>query len=62
MWWTDGSRSDNGRVGAAAVFKHGDRWKAFCSNPGTGRMEVYEAELWAIGLAPRESVSKRDAM
>ena len=22
MWWTDGSRSDDGRVGAAAVCKH----------------------------------------
>jgi hypothetical protein len=24
MWWTDGSRSDDGKVGAAAVCKHGD--------------------------------------
>jgi len=24
MWWTDGSRSDDGRVGAAAVCKHGN--------------------------------------
>jgi hypothetical protein len=48
MWWTDGSRSDDGRVGAAAVCKHGDRWKAFHSHLGTGRMEVYDAELWAI--------------
>jgi len=25
MWWTDGSRSDDGRGGAAAVCKHRDR-------------------------------------
>jgi len=62
MWWRDGSRSDDGRVGAAAVCKHGDRWKAFRSHLGTGRMEVYDAELWAIGLALRESVRKRDTL
>jgi len=27
MWWTDGSQSDEGRVGAATVCKHKDRWK-----------------------------------
>jgi len=36
MRWTDGSRSDDCRVGAAAVCKHGDRRKAFRSNLGTG--------------------------
>jgi hypothetical protein len=51
MWWTDWSRSDDGRVGAAAVWKHGDHWKAFRSHLGSGGMEVYDAELWAIGLA-----------
>jgi len=35
MWWTDGSQSDDGRVGAAAVCKHADRWKAFRSDLGT---------------------------
>jgi len=49
MWWNDGSRSD-GRVGAAAVCTHGVPWKAFRSHLGTGRMEVYDADLWAIGL------------
>jgi hypothetical protein len=53
----DGSRSDDGSVGVA---KHGDGWKAFRSHLGTGRVEVYDAELWAIGLALRESVKKRD--
>jgi ribonuclease HI len=62
MWWTDGSRSDDGKVRAAAVCKHGDGWKAFRSHLGTGRVEVYDAELWAIGLALRESVRKRDRL
>jgi len=62
MWWTDGSRSDDGRVGAAAVCKHGDRLKAFRSHLGTGRMEVYDAERCAIGLALWESVRKRDTL
>jgi len=45
-----------------AVCKHRDSWKAFCSPLGTGRMEVYDAELWAIGLALRESVKARDRL
>jgi ribonuclease HI len=60
MWWMDGSRSDDGKVGAAAVCKHGDGWKAFSSHLGTGRVQAYDAELWAVGLALRESVRKRD--
>jgi len=62
MWWTDWSRSDDGRVVATAVCKHGDCWKAFRSHLGTGRMEVYDVELWAIRLALRESVSERDTL
>jgi hypothetical protein len=62
MWWTDGSRSDDGRVGAMAVCKHSHGWRAFSSHLGTGRMEVYNAELWAIGLALRESVKKTDTL
>ena len=27
MWWTDRSHSDDGRVGAAAVCKHGNQWR-----------------------------------
>ena len=34
----------------------------FHSHLDTGRVEVYDAELWAIGLALRESVRKRDNM
>jgi len=36
MRWTDGSQSDDGRVGAAVVCKHRDGWKQFCSHLGTG--------------------------
>ena len=37
MWSTDVSRSDDGKVGAAAVCKHRDGWKAFRSHLGTRR-------------------------
>jgi len=62
MWWTDGSRSYDGRVGSATVCKHRDRWKAFRSHLGTGHMEVYDAELWAIGHALWESVKNRETL
>jgi ribonuclease HI len=62
MWWTDGSLSDDGKVGAAAVCKHRDSLRAFLSHLGTGRMLVYDTELWDIGLALRESVKKRDTL
>jgi len=62
MWRTDGSRSDNGRVGAAAMCKHCDHWKTFHRHLGTGRMEVYHPERWAIRLVLRESVRKRDTL
>ena len=55
-------RSDDGRARAAAVCKHGDRWKACLRCLGTGRIEVYNAELWVIGLALRQSVRKRDTL
>jgi len=51
MWWTDGSRSDDGRVGAAAVCKHVNQWRSRHRFLGTGRLEVFNAELRASGLA-----------
>jgi len=36
MWWTDGSRSDDGRVGAAAVCKRRDGCRSFCRHHATG--------------------------
>lgn len=62
MWWMDGSRSDKGREGAAAVCNTGDRWKAFPSKLGTGRLEVYTGELWANRHALWVSVRKRDTL
>jgi hypothetical protein len=56
MWWSDGSRSDDGRVGAASVYKHGHQWTSRLSCLGTVRMEVFNAELWAIGLALEETI------
>jgi len=60
MWWTDGSRSDNGQVKAAAMRKHGNQWRSRRSFLGTGRMEVVDAELWAIGLTLDVTIEKRD--
>jgi hypothetical protein len=54
MWWTDRSRSSDGKVGGAAVCKHRDGLRAFSRRLGTGPMEVDDEELWAIGLALRE--------
>jgi ribonuclease HI len=62
MWWTDGSHSDDGRVGAAAVCKHGNQWRSRRSFLGTGRMEVFDAEMWAIGLALDVAIEKRETL
>jgi hypothetical protein len=61
-WWTDRSRTDNVRVGAAAVCLNGDDWTVFRSYLGTGRIEVFDAELWAIGVALRKSVAQAEAL
>jgi hypothetical protein len=62
MWRTEGSQSNDGRGGSSGVCKHGDCWNTFCSHLGTRRIEVYDAELWAIGLVLTESVRKRDTL
>jgi len=62
MWWTDGSHSDNGRVGAAAVCKGRNEWRSCRSFLGTGRMEVFDAELWASGLALDVAFEKRGTL
>jgi len=48
-------------VGAAAVCLNGDGWTVFCSYLGTGRMEVFDAELWAIAVALRKSITRAEA-
>ena len=60
MWWTDGSCSDDGRVGAAPVCKYGNQWRSHRSYLGTGRMEIIDAELGAIGLALDVTIEKRE--
>jgi len=62
MWWTDGSRSDDGRVRAAAVCNYGNEWRPRRSFLGTGHMEVLDGELWAIGLALDVETEKRETL
>jgi len=62
MWWTDGSRSDDGQVGAAALCKHGNEWRSRRSFLCTGRMQIFDAELLAIGLALDMAIEKRDTL
>jgi len=62
MWRTDGSRSDDGRVGATAVCKHGNQLRSCRRFLGTGCMEVFDAELWAIGLAVDVAIEKRETL
>jgi ribonuclease HI len=60
--WTDGSRTDDERVGATEVCLKGDGWKVFRSFLGVGRMEVFDTELWAIRVAFRKAVAKAEAL
>jgi ribonuclease HI len=61
-WGTDGWRTNNERVGAAAVCLNGVGWTIFRSYLGTGQMEVFDAEQWAIGVALRKSVAKAEGL
>jgi hypothetical protein len=58
MWLTDGLRRDVGRVGAAGVCTHSAELRTRHSCLGTGRVEVFDANLWAIGLALEETIKK----
>jgi hypothetical protein len=49
-------------VGATAVCKYRDHWKAIRSHLGTGWVGVYNVELWAIGLTLREFVENQNTM
>jgi hypothetical protein len=59
MRWTDGLNSDDGQVGAQAVCKHSDEWRYHRSYVGTGGMDVFDAELWAIGLVLHQQNAMR---
>ena len=48
--WTDGSRLENGAVGAAVAFKKGGGWNKEGTYLGKNG-EVFDAEVWAIGRA-----------
>ena len=62
MWQTAGSRSHFGRVEAAAVCKHGTELRSRTSFLGTGCMELFDAELWLIGLTLDVAIEKRDTL
>jgi hypothetical protein len=47
-------------VGAAAVCKPGNEWRSHGSFLGTGCLIVFNAELWAIGLALDVAIKKRE--
>jgi len=44
------------------VCKHGNQWRSRNSYLGAGRMEVFDAELWAIGLALDVTIEKRETL
>jgi hypothetical protein len=54
--------SDLGRAGPLRNTEHRDGWRAFRSHLGTGRVVVYDAELWAIVLALQESVKRKNTL
>jgi len=62
MWCTAGLHPDDGRMEAAAVSKHTDKWRSHDSYLGTGQMDVFHAELWAIGLALEDTIEKTEIL
>jgi len=42
--------------------KYGNQWRSRRSFLGTGRMEVFDAELWAIGLALDVAIETRETL
>jgi hypothetical protein len=62
LWWSDGLRSDDGRAGAAAVCIHGHQWRSRRRILRTGYMEVFDAKMWAIGLALDVTIEKGDTL
>jgi len=62
IWWSDGSRSGDGRVGAAAVCKHRAEWRSRRSVLGTGSTEVFDSELSAMGLTLDVAIEKGESL
>ena len=57
--WTDGSRLENERVGAAIAFKREGTWKELGVYLGKNK-EVFDAELFAISRALKEIDSRAE--
>jgi hypothetical protein len=62
MWWTDGSRSAASQVGARAVRKHKDERRSCSSYLSSGRKEVFDAKLEAIGHALDLAIENRETL
>jgi hypothetical protein len=62
MWWADGSSSDDGQVGAAAVCKDGNQGRFRRSYLFPGRREVFDTETWAITLTLDVVIKKRETL
>ena len=58
--WTDGSRPENERVGAAIVFRGRGSWKEQGTYLGRNK-EVFDAELFAIGQALEEFKGRKES-
>ena len=58
--WTDGSRLEDGRVGAAIAFRRGGSWRKRGAYLGRNK-EVFDAELFAISQALDEFNSRGES-
>ena len=58
--WTDGSRRENERVGAAIAFKRRGSWKEQGTYLGRNKV-VFDAELFAIGQAREEFEGRKES-
>ena len=58
--WTDGSRLENERVGAAIAFRRRVSWKELGTYLGRNK-EVFDAELFAIGQALEEFEGRKES-
>jgi len=62
MWSTDGSQMDDERVRAAAVCLNGDGGTVSRIYLGTGQLDVFDIELWAIRVVLRMSIARAVAL
>ena len=62
MWWRDASRSDDGRMGPAAVCNHINEGRSCRGFLRTRRTVDIDTELWPIGLALDVAIEQRDKL